>query len=88
MIGEKNLKRRQAEIQAREALERACCTLTRAAQELESYKVKLEQADTHQQKAAIINWAINYLVTGIYPNIRIDLLASAQANIQAASQID
>lgn len=87
MIGEEDWKRRQAEVQASEALERACCTLTRAAQELESYKAKLEQADTHQQKAAIINWAINYLVTGIYPNLRIDLLANAQADLQS-SQVD
>jgi hypothetical protein len=87
MIGENVWNRRQAEVQASEALETAYCTLMRAAQELESYKAKLEQADTHQQKAAIINWAINYLVTGIYPNIRIDLLANAQADLQS-SQVD
>lgn len=87
MIGEENWKLRQAEVQASEALETAYFTLMRAAQELESYKAKLEQADTHQQKAAIINWAINYLATGIYPNIRIDMLANAQANL-VSSEVD
>ena len=67
---------------------RSAIALILSVREIVSYRVKLEQAQTHQQKAVIMNWAINYLVTGIYSNIRIDLLASAQANLQASSKID
>jgi hypothetical protein len=35
----------------------------------------------------VLNWTINYLVTGILPNLRIDLLANAQAGLKTIASI-
>ena len=85
MIKETNWVQKLAEDRASEALEAARKTLERALQEVATYQVKLAEAQTPDQKADIINWTINYLATGIYPNLRIDQLASAQADLKAQS---
>jgi len=85
MIKETNWVQKLAEDRASEALEAARKTLERALQEVATYQVKLAEAQTPEQKADVVNWTINYLATGIYPNLRIDQLASAQADLKAQS---
>lgn len=81
MMDETNWKQRQGQARAKEALETARIALNRAVNEIEAYQGKLELATTQQERAEIINWVINYLATSIYPNVRIDLLAAAQAEL-------
>ena len=85
MIEKTNWERKQAETQAVESLEQVRKALLRAANEIEFYQSKLSLATTQKQKAEVVNWSINYLATGIYPNLRIDQLANAQADLQATS---
>lgn len=85
MINETNWVQRLAEDRASEAIEAARKTLERALQEVETYQVKLAEAQTPEQKADVVNWTINYLASGIYPNLRIDQLASTQADLKAQS---
>ena len=68
-----------AEQNAADALANACGTLIRALQELDSYIEKFDVADSPARKAEALNWALNYLATGIAPNLRLDLIANAQA---------
>jgi hypothetical protein len=83
MIKETNWERQLAESRALDALEAARKTLERALKEVESYQLKLAEAQTLEQKADVVNWTINYLASGIYPNLRLDQLASAQAELKA-----
>lgn len=85
MIEKTNWESKQAENQAVESLEQVRKALLRAANEIEFYQSKLSLATTQKQKAEVVNWSINYLATGIYPNLRIDQLANAQADLQATS---
>ena len=87
MNNETNWVRKLAENRALEALEAARKTLERALQEVETYQVKLAEAHTPEQKADVVNWTINYLASGIYPNLRIDQLASAQADLKACTKL-
>jgi hypothetical protein len=82
MINESNWMKKIAEDRASESLESARASLERALREIELYQLKFTQADTFAQKADIMNWVINYLSTGIYPNLRLDQLASAQADLK------
>lgn len=58
-------------------------TLMRALEEVGSYQKTFVEESDLSRKADILNWTLNYLVTGILPNLRIDLLAHAQANLKA-----
>ena len=86
MINEANLMRKLAEDRASDALEVARKSLERSVREIEIYQSRLLHAETLEQKADIVNGAINFLVTGIYLNLRIDQLASAQADLKFASK--
>ena len=57
-------------------------TLMRALEEVGSYQKTFVEESDLSRKADALNWTINYLVTGILPNLRIDLLAHAQANLK------
>jgi hypothetical protein len=87
MINETNWMKKMAEDRACDSLEIARASLERALHEIEMYQVKFTQTDTLAQKADIINWVINYLATGIYPNLRLDQLASAQAELKSMSAL-
>jgi hypothetical protein len=65
---------REAMINAREALERGL-------QELNHYIDRFDQADSDKTRAQVVNWAINHLVCGIQPNLRIDLMADRQSQL-------
>ena len=64
---------------AADALANARGTLIRALHELDSYIEKFDAADSPARKAELLNWALNHLATGIAPNLRLDLIANAQA---------
>lgn len=68
-----------AEQNAADALANARGTLIRALHELDSYIEKFDAADSPARKAELLNWALNHLATGIAPNLRLDLIANAQA---------
>jgi hypothetical protein len=70
-----------AKQQAVERMQNAVNTLQRSMYEIERYKEDLEQSDNPEQQAKILNWAINHLVCNISPNLRIDLLADSQAEL-------
>ena len=55
--------------------------LERAMEEIDRYLDNYAQAETAQEMAKNLNWAINHIATGILPNARLDLLAQAQANL-------
>jgi hypothetical protein len=67
--------------QAHDRLQAAINCLQRNMFELECYVEKLDAAANDAQRAQIINAAINHLVTGIQPNLRIDLLARSQGEL-------
>lgn len=66
---------------AEERLQASINTLQRSMYEMECFAVRLEAADSNAERGWIMNSAINYLVTGIQPNLRIDLLAESQAEL-------
>lgn len=68
-----------AEQNSADALANARATLIRGLQELDSYIEKFDAADSPARKAELLNWTLNYLATGIAPNLRLDLIANAQA---------
>jgi phage shock protein A len=77
-----------AELLAREALAQARATLERALRELDGYTSRFEQAESMRDKADVMNWALNALACGITPNLRLDLIASAQAELVRADTME
>ncbi len=70
-----------AEQRGREAIAQARATLARALQELDGYGERYEASASPKDKAKALNWALNYLASGIMPNLRLDLIADAQAEL-------
>lgn len=70
-----------AENDGKEALARVRATLVRALEEVDLYNGKFEAADEPRRKAEVLNWTLHYLATGIAPNLRLDMLANAQARL-------
>lgn len=64
-----------------EALANAIAALERAKIELERYASRYAEGETPADKAQALNWAINHLAANILPNLRIDLIADAQARL-------
>lgn len=64
---------------AREALVSARGILERAIREVDTYIDYLDKADNNCKRAQIMNWALHYLVCNILPNVRLDVIANAQA---------
>lgn len=87
MTNETNWAQKLAEGRANEALETVRNTLERAVQEVGAYQLQIAGAQTHEKKAEIVNWAINYLASNIFPNLRLDQLAAAQAELKACSKL-
>ncbi len=72
-----------------EALQCMRTAIERAAQEIARYEVQFQEAAGFDQKANVLNWAINHICTSIMGNARIDLAAGAQAELHAiAMRID
>ena len=62
-------------------------SLMRALEEINKYQRTFNDETDPSRRADVLNWTIDYLITGILPNLRIDLLASAQANLKAIAAI-
>lgn len=69
-----------------EALQHMREAIERTAQEIARYELQFQEAASFDEKAKVLNWAINHLCTSILPNARIDLAASAQAELHALGQ--
>jgi hypothetical protein len=70
---------RLAQTRARGALRNARSTLAGALDKLDGYIERYEQADALTKKADVLNWTISHLATYIAGNVRLDLIADAQA---------
>ena len=77
------IQKQYAVTQAKERLQDAVNTLQRSMYELEVYIERFDQAETERERSQVVNWAVNYLVCSITPNLRIDLLADSQAQLAA-----
>ena len=65
----------------REALLTARGALERAMREMDRYLDRYEQAESTQEMANNLNWAINELASNVLGNARLDMLAHAQAKL-------
>ena len=83
MIDERELERRIAIQKGTDALKQLRAAFDRASQDLAAYESRYQQADTLQDKAQVLNWALNLVSTGVLPNARLDLTACAQAELHA-----
>lgn len=80
-MNESNWAERLAEGEGKEALARARAALVRALEELDLYSEKYDAAENPIRRAEVLNWTLHYLSTGIMSNLRLDLLANAQARL-------
>jgi methionine aminopeptidase len=81
MKTEHKIKAQYAEEAALKALLHAQTTLEANMRELDRYIEKFKEASTPKDKAAVLNWSLNHLVCNITPNLRLDLIANAQAEL-------
>jgi hypothetical protein len=84
-MNESNWVERLAESDGKEAIARARAALVRALEELDLYSEKYEAAENSMRRAEILNWTLHYLSTGITPNLRLDMLANAQARLTSCA---
>ena len=80
------LMRQMAEQKAKDALLTARSNLERSLRELDHYIERLDTAETLQDKSQVMNWALNALACNITPNLRLDLIANAQAEMASVSK--
>ena len=73
---------------ALDALGTARSTLEAAIRELDRYAGRLGEAANPSDKADVMNWALNHLACNITPNLRLDLIANAQAQYTRAAHIE
>ena len=65
---------------AKQALLNARATLERTLRELDHHAAWLDNAATAQDKARVMNSVLQELTCNILPNLRLDLIADAQAD--------
>ena len=75
------LEAKSARATASERLQAAINHLQRSMYDMERYQEKLAEAASDRERALVLNWAINHLICNIQPNLRIDLLATSQAEL-------
>ena len=80
------LMRQMAEQKAKDALMTARSTLERSLRELDHYIERLDTAETFRDKSQVMNWALNALACNITPNLRLDLIANAQAELASVAK--
>ena len=68
-----------------EALTNARATLERALAELDHYITRYEGAEEIKDKANVLNWALGHLATYVPGNVRLDMIATAQAELIRAN---
>jgi hypothetical protein len=67
-----------------DALSNARATLERALAELDRYITRYEDAEDIKDKANVLNWALGHLATYVPNNVRLDIIATAQAELMRA----
>ena len=67
-----------------DALANARATLERALAELDHYITRYEGAEDIKDKANVLNWALGHLATYVPNNVRLDIIATAQAELMRA----
>lgn len=72
---------RYAETSGRDALTNARATMQRALEELDRYIERYEGAERLKDKADVLNWTLGHLATYIPNNVRLDMIAGAQAEL-------
>ncbi len=80
------LMRQMAEQEAKDALLTARSTLERSLRELNHYIERLDTAETLQEKSQVMNWTLNALACNTTPNLRLDLMANAQAELASVAK--
>ena len=80
------LMRQMTEQKAKDALLNARSTLERSLRELDHYIERLDTAETPHDKSQVMNWALNALACNITPNLRLDLIANAQAELASVAK--
>ena len=80
------LMRQMTEQKAKDALLTARSTLKRSLRELDHYIERLDTAETPHDKSQVMNWALNALACNITPNLRLDLIANAQAELASVAK--
>ena len=80
------LMRQMTEQKAKDALLTARSTLERSLRELDHYIERLDTAETPHDKSQVMNWALNALACNITPNLRLDLIANAQAELASVAK--
>ena len=80
------LMRQMTEQKAKDALLTARSTLERSLRELDHYIERLDMAETPHDKSQVMNWALNALACNITPNLRLDLIANAQAELASVAK--
>ena len=73
-----------AETSGRDALANARATMQRALEALDRYIARYDEAESLKDKANVLNWTLNHLATYVPNNVRLDLIASAQAELVRA----
>lgn len=76
-----------AEASGRDALANARATVQRALEELDRYIARYEGAEHLKEKADVLNWTLGHLATYIPNNVRLDMIAGAQAELIRAVAI-
>ena len=74
-----------AETSGRDALTNARATLQRALEELDRYIERYDEAEQLKDKANVLNWTLSHLATYIPNNVRLDMIAGAQAELIRAA---
>lgn len=74
---------KHAREKANQRLKDAVNVLQRSMDEIERYQERMQDCKSDSERAQVINWAVNYLVCNIMPNLRVDLLADSQAELRA-----
>jgi hypothetical protein len=73
---------------AMDALGVARRVLETAIKELDHHGSLLLESESSDDKADIMNWTLSFLSTKIIPNLRLDLIAGAQAEFVRAAQAE
>ena len=77
-----------AETNGREARANARATMQRALEELDRYIARYEEAESLKDKANVRNWTLSHLATYVPNNVRLDLIAGAQAELVRADTME
>ena len=77
-----------AETSGRDALANARATIQRALEELDRYIARYDEAESLKDKANVLNWTLSHLAPYVPNNVRLDLIAGAQAELVRADTME